>query len=353
MLDKPGDTSRLKRRLLREAVQENVDIVQGNWPRRNDRKSRRWPWWTASLALVPVLVLIGSTRTPARDAPPASTPLPSTALPGLPAATIPVSALSSDPRLQAPRSIDPAVFPLPVRRVIIDPGHGGRNRGTVSPRGLLEKDLTLDIGMRLGLLLQEAGYEIVLTRHGDDNVSLAERTEIANGAAADAFVSIHVNWFTTRQSRAIETYYLGGTEDPELNRLAAAENGDSGYSLTDFKRLLEGVYAGVRQEESRRLAEEVDGALFRSLRVVNPALTDRGVKTAPFVVLIGTAMPAVLAEVSCLSNDKEAELLSDENYRQRIALALFAGVRAFADRPGAGPAPDARLAEKTSIQKGS
>ena len=351
MLDKLGDTTRLKRRLLREAVQENVDTVQGNWPRRSERKPRRWPWWSASLALVPALVLLGSTRTPARDAPVEA--LTSTATLALPAATIPVSGVASDPRLQAPHSIDPAVFPLPVRRVIIDPGHGGRNRGTVSPRGLLEKDLTLDIGMRLGLLLQEAGYEIVLTRHGDDNVSLAERTEIANGAAADAFVSIHVNWFATRQSRAIETYYLGGTEDPELNRLAAAENGDSGYSLADFKRLLEGVYAGVRQEESRRLAEEVDGALFRALRVVNPALTDRGVKTAPFVVLIGTAMPAVLAEVSCLSNDKEAELLSDENYRQRIALALFAGVRAFADRPGASPAPDARLAEKTSLQKGS
>jgi len=348
MLDKLGDTTRLKQRLLRAAVQENVDIVQGNWPRRNERKPRRWPWWTASLALVPLLVLIGSTRTPARDAPAESLASPaSNASLALPGATIPVSSVSADPRLQAPHSIDPAVFPLPVRRVIIDPGHGGRNRGTVSPRGLLEKDLTLDIAMRLGLLLQEAGYEIVLTRHGDEDVSLAERTVIANGTAGDAFVSIHVNWFTTRQSRAIETYYLGGTEDPELNRLAAAENGDSGYSLADFKRLLEGVYAGVRQEESRRLADAVDAALFRSLRVVNPALTDRGVKTAPFVVLIGTAMPAVLAEVSCLSNEEEAGLLTKPLYRQYIAEALAAGVRSYA-----GAVEDKPHAADTAGKKG-
>lgn len=344
MLHKSAETARLKQRLLREMVQENVDLVQGNWPRRVERKPKRWPWWALSFGLVPILLLAAAARTPARTvAPPVAVAPPAT-----PSATIPVSPEEAA-RLQAPRAIDPAVFPLPVRRVVIDPGHGGANRGTVSPRGLLEKDLTLDIGMRLGLLLQEAGYEILLTRHGDESVSLAQRTEIANTAQGDAFVSIHVNWFTTRQSRAVETYYLGGTEDPELNRLAQAENGDSGYSLADFKRLLEGVYAGVRQEESRRLADAVEGALFRTLKAVNPSLTDRGVKTAPFVVLVGTAMPAVLAEVSCLSNDQEAELLADEAYRQRIAVALFTGIRAFADRRGTGPAPEARLA----AQKGT
>ncbi len=343
MLEKPADTTRLKQRLLREMVQENVDLVQGNRPRRVERKRRRWPLWTTLLAAVPALVLVGSTRS-------TSAPPNAGTAPIMTAANEAVVLTDETQRRTAPRAIDPAVFPLAVRRVVVDPGHGGSNRGTISPQGLVEKSLTLDIAMRLGLLLQEGGYEVVLTRHGDENVSLAERTQIANRVQADAFVSIHVNWFTTRQSRAVETYYLGGTEDPELNRLAAAENGDSGYSLTDFKRLLEGVYAGVRQEESRRLADVVEGALYRSLKIVNPALTDRGVKTAPFVVLVGTEMPAVLAEVSCLSNEKEAELLADEGYRQRIALALYAGVRSFAER---GTAPDVRLASKNGAQKGT
>ena len=355
MLHKSENSARLKRRLLQEAVQENVDLVQGTWSRRTERKRRAWPIGFGVLALAPALLLLGTSRTPPNAAAVLAVGAPaSVAASGREMRPAAAGLAQADQRLQQPSAIDPAVFPLPVRRVVVDAGHGGDNRGTVSPRGLVEKDLTLDIGCDSRCSCRKAGFEVILTRSGDESVSLARRTEIANNAQADAFVSIHVNWFSTRESRAVETYYLGPTEDPELNRLAAAENGESGYSLADFKHLLEGVYAGVRQEESRHFADVVDGALFHSLRAVNPTLADRGVKTAPFVVLVGTQMPAVLAEVSCLSNAEEAELLSSESYRQRIAVALYAGVRGFAEGPGRDrPAPNVRLAQKTGPQKGT
>ena len=128
----------------------------------------------------------------------------------------------------------------------------------------------------------------------------------------------------------METYYLGPTDDPYLTALAASENRDSGYSLADFRRLLEGVYADVRQGESRDLARAVQAELLRTLRDRSPGLEDRGVKTAPFLVLVSTQMPAILAEVSCLSNEEEARRLAEPDYRQQIAAALHAGIRAYA-----------------------
>ncbi|MCB1054353.1 MAG: N-acetylmuramoyl-L-alanine amidase, partial [Acidobacteria bacterium] len=162
----------------------------------------------------------------------------------------------------------------------------------------------------------------------------------------DIFVSIHVNWIEQREIRGVETYFLGATDDPYLRAIAAAENKDSGYSLADFRSIMEGVYAGVRQDESRRLAQAVQRQLFASLKGVNPALRNRGVKTAPFVVLVSSEMPAVLVEVSCLSNDEEAALLTKPLYREYIARALSSGIRDYADSlsPPA-PEPEVRAAE--------
>jgi N-acetylmuramoyl-L-alanine amidase len=147
---------------------------------------------------------------------------------------------------------------------------------------------------------------------------------------ADIFVSVHLNWIENRGARGVETYFLGPTNDPFLTRLAAAENRDSGYSLADMRQLLERIYAGVRQDKSRKLAEVVQAELFRSLGKENPRLEDRGVKSAPFIVLMATQMPAILAEVSCLSNDEEARRLAKPLYRQYIAAALASGLRAYA-----------------------
>ncbi len=231
--------------------------------------------------------------------------------------------------LAPPRAIDPAVFRLAVRKVVLDPGHGGSDPGAIAG-GVREKDLTLDIARRVAALLAGQGLSVVLTRDGDETRSLQQRVEIANAARGDIFLSIHVNSIPTERRRGVETYYLGAATDPTVERLAGAENSGSGYSLADFRHLLEGVYVDVRHDESRRLAQAVQGRLFAALAHDNPQLEDRGVKQAPFVVLVGTEMPSVLAEVACISNHEDAELLHQGSYRQEIAASLAASVRRYA-----------------------
>jgi len=224
----------------------------------------------------------------------------------------------------------PAVIPVTVGRVALDPGHGGIDGGTSMGYGLLEKDLTKDITNRLAGLLADASWEVVVTRDGDDPVSLRQRADIANAASADLFLSIHVNWLPDRTARGFETYYLGPTDDPFLRRLAAIENRDSGFALSDYREVLQKIYADVRHVQSRDLAHHVQERLFETLRHDNPDIVSRGVMTAPFAVLVTTEMPAVLVEVACLSNDREARLLALPSYRQRIAGALFDAITAYA-----------------------
>ena len=327
----PALSARRKRRLLRDLVQENLELIHGLPPR---RRRRRWlgrEVLRLGVVLLLPVALYGSSQLlggrGGREAPRAAAAV-------TPAAVAPALAAPPAARaaalLPAPRPIDPAVFPLAVRRVAIDPGHGGASFGTRAAQGPLEKELTLDIARRLARRLAADAFEPVLTRRGDREVPLKERARLANEAGADLFLSIHLNWIEDRAARGVETYYAGASDDPVVNRLAAAENHDSGYSLADLKPLLERIYTDVRQEESRRLAEVLQGSLVRALAPANPALQDRGVKAAPFIVLITTEMPSVLAEVSCLSNEEEARLLASPDYRQAIAEALAAGVRTYA-----------------------
>ena len=330
-----ANVDRIKRELLRDLVQQNVDLIHGRPP----KPARRRDGWrlaarVASLGFLSV-ALFGSSRlistlghngdsgspgaAPRSVAVAASVPL------NVPAAE-PVPALAAT---APPRPIDAAVFPLAVRKIVLDPGHGGGSRGTQAPEGLVEKTLTLDIAERLRRLL-EKDFQVVMTREGDRDVSLERRGTLANEAGADIFVSIHLNWIENQRSRGVETYYLGPTDDPYLTRLAASENRESGYSMTDMRHLLDQIYAGVRQDKSRKLAETVQDALFQSLGKVSPEVEDRGVKAAPFIVLLATEMPAILAEVSSLSNQEEARLLKKPLYRQYIAEALAQGVRAYA-----------------------
>lgn len=230
---------------------------------------------------------------------------------------------------QPPDRVDRRVFPLGLRTIVLDPGHGGANYGTAKG-DLREKDLTLDIAERLRTLLLGSGFEVVMTRSRDIDVELDERVEIANRASGDLFVSIHVNWLG-RAGGGVETFYLGTSDDPRIVELTAKENVDSGYTLKDFRNLLDQLYVDVRRDESRNAARSVQRAMHSSLSEVSPKLRDRGVKTAPFVVLIGTEMPALLAEVSSLSDTEEARLLRDNGYRQRIAEALHAGVLGYAE----------------------
>jgi len=325
-----ANVDRIKRQLLRDLVQQNVDLIHGRATRRRHRGDVwRFAARVAALAFLS-LALFGSSRLISTLGGPRA----AAAGPASAAVVRPVAATArqlAGPPLGLPDPVDAAVFPLAVHKIAIDAGHGGESTGTHTPEGLMEKDLTLDIAQRLERLLQKQSFQVVMTREGDRDVSLDQRGALANRLGADIFVSIHVNWIENRRSRGVETYYLGPTDDPYLTRLAASENRESGYSMADMRRLLDRIYAGVRQDKSRRLAETVQGALFQSLGKLSPEVEDRGVKAAPFIVLLTTEMPAILAEVSSLSNGDEARLLTKPLYRQYIAEALAAGIRTYAD----------------------
>jgi N-acetylmuramoyl-L-alanine amidase len=335
-----SNVNRLKRQMLRELVRENVELIEGQLPRRERRRARlRLTGRVLAVVLLPV-ALLGSTRLISSFERPAAAPGPIAAGTARKASSGAVSRASGKFFTSPPQAIAAAVFPLAVRKVAIDAGHGGKSVGTrTSPLGLVEKDITLDVAERLRKLLEADHFQVIMTRDRDEAVPLEKRGELANKGGADIFVSIHVNWIENRKARGVETYFLGPTEDPFLTRLAAEENRESGYSLADMRQLFDRIYADVRQEKSRKLAETMEASLFSSLRKVNPGLADRGVKAAPFIVLLTTEMPAILAEVSCLSNEEEAQLLAKPLYRQYIADALAAGVRSYADAVEDKPEP--------------
>lgn len=329
----PGkDIDRLKRQLLKEVVRENMDLAEGRLPRGLRRKPNV-RLRVLALVLLP-LGLFGSTRLiPSLNPPPPAAAAPAQAAT---VAKAPLPPPAPNGPATVPTPVDAAVFPLAVRKIALDPGHGGDSLGTKAPLGLVEKELTLDIANRVRKLLEADSFQIVMTREQDRAVSLEERGRLANREGADIFVSIHLNWIENLESRGVETYYLGATDDPYLTRLAAAENRESGYSMADMRHLLDRIYADVRQDKSRALAEVIQASLYKSIGKVNPGIENRGVKAAPFIVLLSTEMPAILAEVSCLSNEDEAALLTKPLYRQYIAEALAAGIRSYADATAEG-----------------
>jgi N-acetylmuramoyl-L-alanine amidase len=343
---------RQRRQVLKDLVKENVYIKAGKRPPLLGQRRRWVRWLTLGVAMPGVaagaLLLTpagpgGGPAGPAASGPSSAaatsrasgrasrataTARASLAAPG--AAPAELAAAVPLRLLGEPRTIDRAVFPVGVRRIVLDPGHGGKDRGSITLDGHPEKDITLDIARRLReLLRRQEGVEVLLTRERDEQVLLRDRSRFANDAKADLFVSIHLNWLVPATNRGVETFYLGPTDDPFLVQLTSRENLESGYSLADVRRLLDGIYLELRQQESQRLASSVQKALFRSLKEETPALRDRGVKSAPFLVLVTTDMPAILAEVSCLSNENEAALLATEEYRQSIAEALRAGIEAY------------------------
>lgn len=310
----------LKRRLLAEAVEENLRAIRNEPRRRLDRRRRfTWSFAVAALAIVLAAAALGIALRAPTPAAPAAT-----------AGGVVAPAGDAAGPVSAPARVSGSVFPLAVRRVAIDPGHGGGDLGTHTPQGLIEKDLTLDLAQRVAKLLRERGFEPTLTRTTDTRVHLADRARLAKEAGADLFVSIHVNWFEHgRGYRGIETFYLGPSDDPYVTELASLENRESGYSMADVRRLLDSIYADLRQEQSRALAAAVQERLLRSIREVAPEVRDRGVKSAPFLVLVATEMPAILAEVASLSNAEEARLLGRPEYRDRLAEALVDGIGAY------------------------
>ena len=215
---------------------------------------------------------------------------------------------------------------LSVSRIVIDPGHGGRDPGTPA-RGLTEAALTLDVALRLEKLLQkEPGVEVVLTRRTDVFIPLEERTAIANRHDADLFLSIHVNSSRTTSAKGVETYFLSFASSPEAEAVAARENSASEREMHQLPDIIKAIALNNKLDESRDLAAMVQDSLVTTLRKSNRDVRSRGVKKAPFVVLIGAEMPSVLAEIAFITNRQELQLLKTAAYKDRIAQALHAAV---------------------------
>jgi N-acetylmuramoyl-L-alanine amidase len=224
------------------------------------------------------------------------------------------------------------VLGLKLGRVVLDPGHGGHDAGTHGPSGLYEKEVVLDVAKRLGALLEERlGSEVIYTRLDDTYVPLEQRTQIANDKKADLFLSIHANSSPYRAVAGVETYYLNFTTSKAALDVAARENASSERSVFDLKELLQKIALRDKIDESREFASRVEVSLYGVSSKTNPTAKNRGVKKAPFVVLIGASMPSVLAEIGFLTNASDETLLRKTEHRQKIAEALYKGIASYAD----------------------
>jgi N-acetylmuramoyl-L-alanine amidase len=220
---------------------------------------------------------------------------------------------------------------LKLGKVVLDPGHGGNDHGTTGPTGLTEKELVLDITLRLGSLIeQRLGSQVVYTRSTDVFVPLEERSAIANSNHADLFLSIHANASPLRGISGAEVYYLNFTNSKEALETAARENASHGKSIFELRELIQRIALKDRLDESREFAARLQSSLASTWTKMNPTARNRGVKKAPFVVLIGASMPSVLSEVGFISNPRDEAMLKKPEHRQRIAEALFSGIQSYA-----------------------
>ena len=234
---------------------------------------------------------------------------------------------ASKPTHDGQRSLTRALG-LKISRVVIDAGHGGHDTGTIGPHGLMEKDLCLDVALRLGKLIQERlpGAEVIYTRRDDTFIPLEERTAIANQVKADLFISIHANSSHDSDARGVETYYLNFASSQDALDVAARENALSQSGLHDLQDMIKKIARNEKVEESKELADDIQGSLLKRLQQVSRSERDRGVKRAPFVVLIGANMPSILSEISFLSNPADEKMLKKPEQRQRIAEGLYHGM---------------------------
>jgi N-acetylmuramoyl-L-alanine amidase len=224
------------------------------------------------------------------------------------------------------------VLGLKVGRIVLDPGHGGHDTGTIGPEGLREKDLVLDVAKRLGALIEDRlGSEVIYTRNDDVFVPLERRTEIANEAKADLFLSIHANSSTLHSVAGVETYYLNFTTSRAALEVAARENAGSQKTVYELQDLLEKIALKDKVEESREFATRIQSALFNASAKGDPRARDRGIRKAPFVVLIGASMPSVLSEIGFISNAHDESIMKRGEYRERLAEALYKGLAGYAN----------------------
>jgi N-acetylmuramoyl-L-alanine amidase len=241
-------------------------------------------------------------------------------------ATTPATTRTAAPNAAGERSLIRALG-LKIGKIVVDAGHGGHDTGTIGPNGLEEKDLVLDVALKLGKLLEnKLGAEVVYTRDDDTFIPLETRTAIANKEQADLFISIHANSSDDPTARGVETYYLNFTSRADALEVAARENAVSEQSIHELQDLVKKIALKEKIGESREFATDVQRSLYAGLSAKSPSLRNRGVKKAPFVVLIGANMPSILAEISFVSNPDDAKKLKTNDYRQRIADSLYKGV---------------------------
>ena len=238
---------------------------------------------------------------------------------------------------------------LKINRIVVDAGHGGHDSGTLGPDGIQEKDVVLDVALRLGKLLkQRLGADVIYTRDDDTFIPLETRTAIANKAQADLFISVHANSSQDASARGVETYYLNFTTSADALEVAARENAVSDQSIHQLSDLVKKIALQDKINESREFASDVEQSLYSGLTSGNAGLKDRGVKKAPFVVLIGANMPSILAEISFLTNPDDAHQLRNGDYRQRIAESLYRGVARYV-----GSLNGIRIAENSASGTGN
>jgi len=273
-----------------------------------------------------------------------------------------------------PDLIQPATAPQPTRdgqstltralglkigRIVIDPGHGGHDTGTIGPTGLMEKDLCLDVALRLGKIVAQRlpGADVVYTRTDDTFIPLEERTNIANQAKADLFISIHANSSRNHDARGIETYYLNLKGSPEAMEVAARENASSEEGVHELEDLVKKIARNEKIDESREFAEDIQDSLAQRIQKSAKSVRNRGVRKAPFVVLIGADMPSILTEISFLSNPADEKMLKKPEYRQRVAEGLYQGVASYLQSLNSmtvnlpGKTAPARITSATSVEQ--
>ena len=258
----------------------------------------------------------------------------------------PKRTLASAKNGKKPDLVQPASAPQPTRdgqstltralglkigRIVIDAGHGGHDTGTIGPTGLMEKDLCLDVALRLGKIIQQRlpSADVVFTRSDDTFIPLEERTHIANEAKADMFVSIHANSSQDTGARGIETYYLNLKGSPEAMEVAARENATSDQGIHELEDLVKQIARTEKIDESREFAEDVQDSLSKRVQKTAKVVKNRGVRKAPFLVLIGADMPSILTEISFLSNPADEKLLKQPEHRQRVAEGIFQGIAGY------------------------
>ena len=364
---KPAPNELLKKAILKEIYQENLRIVSALPASKPQRKTSRRTKSTLLISLLFVSVLVFLVGVGLKDAllkgqtPDAVTVA---APPSVTVTAPPVSAeqktdepqyqfvlkLSTD-ELFKPVSVEPvrlntdellnydlilndadvrlsSVFGLDVQTIVIDPGHGGKDPGAIGVMGTKEKDIVLDIALRLRDKLKQSGkYEVFLTREGDTYLSLAERVEFANAGRTDLFVSLHVNALPQKRVNLIETFHYGPPSDEETLQLAEQENkGSGGVQTKDFADMIKKIGNTIKEQESVTLAAAIQESLFSNIKKYDEHIGNAGIKHAPFVVLLGADAPSVLVEISCISNKQTEAELNQVTYRDAVTSFLAEGI---------------------------